>query len=64
MITISNFFFFRLNEGDAYYLLKDFVLLIQSIRTSLSELCDDPNDNVLLAFQKLGEVYQSKLNAV
>lgn len=53
-----------LNEGDAYYLLKDFVLLIQSIRTSLSELCDDPNDNVLLAFQKLGEVYQSKLNAV
>ncbi|XP_052546100.1 probable ATP-dependent RNA helicase DDX60 isoform X2 [Tympanuchus pallidicinctus] len=53
-----------LNEGDAYYLLKDFVLLIQSIRTSLSELCDDPNDNVLLAFQKLGEVYESKLNAV
>uniref|UniRef100_A0A8C3L1P4 DExD/H-box helicase 60 n=1 Tax=Chrysolophus pictus TaxID=9089 RepID=A0A8C3L1P4_CHRPC len=53
-----------LNEGDAYYLLKDFMLLIQSIRTSLSELCDDPNDNVLLAFQKLGEVYQSKFNAV
>ncbi|NXJ15303.1 DDX60 helicase, partial [Odontophorus gujanensis] len=53
-----------LNEGDAYYLLKDFVLLIQSIKTSLSELCDDPNDNVLLAFQKLEEVYKSKLNAV
>ncbi|XP_048797846.1 probable ATP-dependent RNA helicase DDX60 isoform X3 [Lagopus muta] len=53
-----------LNEGDAYYLLKDFVLLIQSIRTSLSELCDDPNDHVLLAFQKLGEVYESKFNAV
>ncbi|XP_072190962.1 probable ATP-dependent RNA helicase DDX60 [Excalfactoria chinensis] len=53
-----------LNEGDAYYLLKDFVLLIQAISTSLSELCDDPNDRVLLAFQKLGEVYQSKLNAV
>lgn len=102
MITISHFFFFRLNEGDAYYLLKDFLLLIQSIRyddqlvlsifiilkeqkqkqtykwnnaffflflfvknrTSLSELCDDPNDNVLLAFQKLAEVYQSKFNAV
>ncbi|NXC38386.1 DDX60 helicase, partial [Penelope pileata] len=53
-----------LNEGDAYYMLKDFTLLIKSIGTSLSELCDDPNDNVLLAFQKLGEVYQSKLNAV
>ncbi|OXB54574.1 hypothetical protein ASZ78_004941 [Callipepla squamata] len=53
-----------LNEGDAYYLLKDFVLLIQSIKTSLSELCDDPNDNVLLAFQKLEEIYTSKLNAV
>ncbi|XP_021250062.1 probable ATP-dependent RNA helicase DDX60 [Numida meleagris] len=53
-----------LNEGDAYNLLKDFVLLIRSIGTSLSELCDDPNDNVLLAFQKLGEDYQSKLNAV
>ncbi|OXB70614.1 UNVERIFIED_CONTAM: hypothetical protein H355_005499 [Colinus virginianus] len=53
-----------LNEGDAYYLLKDFVLLIQSIKTSLSELCDDPNDNVLLAFQKLEEIYKSKLNAV
>ncbi|XP_042727098.1 probable ATP-dependent RNA helicase DDX60 [Lagopus leucura] len=53
-----------LNEGDAYYLLKDFVLLIQSIRTSLSELCDDPNDHVLLAFQQLGEVYESKLKAV
>lgn len=25
------FSFFRLNEGDAYYLLKDFSLLIRSI---------------------------------
>lgn len=40
------------------------LFLFVKIRTSLSELCDDPNDNVLLAFQKLGEVYQSKLNAV
>ncbi|XP_009570621.1 PREDICTED: probable ATP-dependent RNA helicase DDX60 [Fulmarus glacialis] len=53
-----------LNEGDAYYALKDFSLLINSIRTSLSELCDDPNDNVLLAFQQLGEIYGEKLKCV
>ncbi|NXX12960.1 DDX60 helicase, partial [Podargus strigoides] len=50
-----------LNEGDAYYALNDFSLLIKSIGTSLSELCDDPNDNVLLAFQQLGEIYERKL---
>ncbi|NWU06647.1 DDX60 helicase, partial [Cephalopterus ornatus] len=50
-----------LNEGDAYYALKDFSLLIKSIGTSLSELCDDPNDNVLLAFKQLGENYEEKL---
>ncbi|XP_064305825.1 probable ATP-dependent RNA helicase DDX60 [Phalacrocorax carbo] len=53
-----------LNEGDAYYALKDFSLLIKSIGTSLSELCDDPNDNVLLAFQQLGEIYEEKLKSV
>ncbi|NXG70713.1 DDX60 helicase, partial [Baryphthengus martii] len=53
-----------LNEGDAYYALKDFSLLIKSIGTSLSELCDDPNDNVLLAFQQLGEIYEEKLNCI
>ncbi|KAM6313310.1 LOW QUALITY PROTEIN: putative ATP-dependent RNA helicase DDX60 [Aegotheles albertisi] len=53
-----------LNEGDAYYALKDFSLLIKSIGTSLSELCDDPNDNVLLAFQQLGEIYAEKLKCV
>ncbi|XP_054238845.1 probable ATP-dependent RNA helicase DDX60 [Indicator indicator] len=50
-----------LNEGDAYYALKDFTLLIKSVGTSLSELCDDPNDNVLLAFKQLGEIYEEKL---
>ncbi|NXM74607.1 DDX60 helicase, partial [Serilophus lunatus] len=53
-----------LNEGDAYYALKDFTLLIKSIGTSLSELCDDPNDNVLLAFKQLGENYEEKLNTI
>ncbi|XP_014798719.1 PREDICTED: probable ATP-dependent RNA helicase DDX60 [Calidris pugnax] len=53
-----------LNEGDAYYALKDFSLLIKSIRTSLSELCDDPNDNVLLAFQQLDASYEEKLKSI
>ncbi|NXN96187.1 DDX60 helicase, partial [Rhinopomastus cyanomelas] len=53
-----------LNEGDAYYALKDFLLLIKSVRTSLSELCDDPNDHVLLAFQQLAEIYEDKLNRI
>ncbi|XP_042664351.1 probable ATP-dependent RNA helicase DDX60 isoform X2 [Tyto alba] len=53
-----------LNEGDAYYALKDFSLLIKSIGASLSELCDDPDDYVLLAFQQLGEIYEEKLKCV
>ncbi|XP_075786295.1 putative ATP-dependent RNA helicase DDX60 isoform X2 [Pelodiscus sinensis] len=52
-----------LNEGDAYNLLKDFSLLIKAIRTSLGEICDDPNDNVVLAFQQLSESYSAKLAA-
>lgn len=35
----------------------------QNNRMSLSELCDDPNDHVLLAFQQLGKIYQEKLNS-
>ncbi|NWR94333.1 DDX60 helicase, partial [Furnarius figulus] len=53
-----------LNEGDAYYALKDFSVLIKSIGKSLTELCDDPNDNVLLAFKQLGEIYEEKLKKV
>ncbi|XP_027491320.1 probable ATP-dependent RNA helicase DDX60 isoform X3 [Corapipo altera] len=53
-----------LNEGDAYYALKDFSLLIKSVGTSLSELCDDPNDSVLLAFKQLGEKYEEKLKRI
>ncbi|NXK85555.1 DDX60 helicase, partial [Formicarius rufipectus] len=53
-----------LNEGDAYYALKDFSLLIKSIGESLTELCDDPKDNVLLAFKQLGKNYEEKLKGV
>ncbi|XP_061848397.1 probable ATP-dependent RNA helicase DDX60 isoform X3 [Colius striatus] len=51
-------------EADAYYALKDFLLLIKSIRTSLSELCDNPNDNVLLAFEQLDKAYDEKLKNI
>ncbi|XP_050194285.1 LOW QUALITY PROTEIN: probable ATP-dependent RNA helicase DDX60 [Myiozetetes cayanensis] len=50
-----------LNEGDAYNALKDFSLTIKAIGISLSELCDDPDDNVLLAFKQLSEDYEEKL---
>ncbi|NXD80228.1 DDX60 helicase, partial [Halcyon senegalensis] len=53
-----------LNERDAYDALKSFSLLIKSIGTSLSELCDDPNDNVLLAFKQVGEIYEDKLRCI
>ncbi|NXK29990.1 DDX60 helicase, partial [Piprites chloris] len=59
-LTMDNW----LNEGDAYYALKDFSLLVKSIGASLSELCDDPNDNVLLAFKQLGENYEEKLKRI
>ncbi|XP_019376606.1 PREDICTED: probable ATP-dependent RNA helicase DDX60 [Gavialis gangeticus] len=53
-----------LHEGDAYKLLKDFLLVIKSVRVSLGELCDNPDDNVVLAFQQLSESYEAKLQKV
>ncbi|XP_043919452.1 probable ATP-dependent RNA helicase DDX60 [Protopterus annectens] len=49
-----------LNQGDAFYLIKDFRLVISSISTSLMELCEDENDNVVLAFKELNESYKEK----
>ncbi|XP_054984020.1 probable ATP-dependent RNA helicase DDX60 [Sorex araneus] len=49
-----------LNEGDAFNLIRDFVLVLQSIRYSLRELCDDKDDNVVLAFQQLSEAFKKK----
>nr|XP_058158354.1 probable ATP-dependent RNA helicase DDX60 [Dasypus novemcinctus] len=51
----------RLNMGDAFNLIRDFVLTIQSIRISLSELCDDKDDNVVLAFKQLSDAFNAKL---
>lgn len=50
-----------LNMGDAFNLIRDFALVIQSVRISLSELCDDEDDNVVLAFKQLSEAFKTKL---
>lgn len=50
-----------LNMGDAFHLIRDFTLTIQSIRISLSELCGDEDDNVVLAFQQLSDAFSKKL---
>uniref|UniRef100_A0A8C9GDY7 RNA helicase n=1 Tax=Piliocolobus tephrosceles TaxID=591936 RepID=A0A8C9GDY7_9PRIM len=54
----------RMNEGDAYYLLKDFALTIKSISVSLHELCENEDDNVVLAFEQLSTTFSEKLNKV
>ncbi|KAG8504607.1 putative ATP-dependent RNA helicase DDX60, partial [Galemys pyrenaicus] len=54
----------RMNEGDAYLMLKDFALIIQSISISLRELCENEEDNVVLAFEQLSETFSKKLSTV
>ncbi|XP_054845747.1 probable ATP-dependent RNA helicase DDX60 isoform X2 [Eublepharis macularius] len=50
-----------LHEGDAYYLLRDFALALKAISVSLSELCDNKDDNVVQAFEQLSNEYWVKL---
>ncbi|KAM8939453.1 putative ATP-dependent RNA helicase DDX60 [Pelodytes ibericus] len=50
------------NEGDAYYILKNFSLAISSISVSLREMCEDENDRVVLAFEQLNKEYKEKFN--
>uniref|UniRef100_A0A6I8N727 DExD/H-box helicase 60 n=1 Tax=Ornithorhynchus anatinus TaxID=9258 RepID=A0A6I8N727_ORNAN len=45
-------------------LLKNFTHLINSIRTSLEELCENEDDNVLLAFKQLSDSYSEKFSKV
>eukprot|EP00071_Canis_lupus_P023777 XP_013975221.1 probable ATP-dependent RNA helicase DDX60 [Canis lupus familiaris] len=54
----------RLHEGAAYDLLKDFALTIKSISVSLRELCEDEDDNVVLAFEQLSKSFSEKLDEV
>lgn len=56
-LTLDNW----LNMGDAFNLIRSFALAIQSIRISLSELCDDEDDNVVLAFKQLSDEFKKKL---
>ncbi|KAM6149608.1 LOW QUALITY PROTEIN: putative ATP-dependent RNA helicase DDX60 [Erethizon dorsatum] len=53
-----------IHKGTAYDLLKDFGLTIKSISVSLGELCENEDDNVVLAFEQLSETYFEKLNNV
>ncbi|XP_077209760.1 putative ATP-dependent RNA helicase DDX60 isoform X2 [Paroedura picta] len=53
-----------LNRGDAYNILRDFSLTIKAIQVSLSELCEEENDNLVLAFKQLAENYKAKLDKV
>uniref|UniRef100_A0A8C5JYK5 DDX60-like winged helix domain-containing protein n=2 Tax=Jaculus jaculus TaxID=51337 RepID=A0A8C5JYK5_JACJA len=54
----------RIHGGEAYDLLKDFGLTIKSISVSLRELCENEEDNVVLAFEQLSETYLEKLSKV
>ncbi|XP_036138163.1 probable ATP-dependent RNA helicase DDX60 [Molossus molossus] len=56
-LTLDNW----LNMGDAFHLIRDFALTVQSIRISLSELYDDEDDNVVLAFKQLSKTFRSIL---
>uniref|UniRef100_K7F991 DExD/H-box helicase 60 n=1 Tax=Pelodiscus sinensis TaxID=13735 RepID=K7F991_PELSI len=53
-----------IHKGEAYLLLKDFTLTIKAISVSLSELCDDEEDNVVQAFNQLSYSYGAKLEKV
>ncbi|XP_061438918.1 probable ATP-dependent RNA helicase DDX60 [Rhineura floridana] len=52
------------NKGDTYNIIQDFSLTIKAIGTSLDELCENKDDNVVLAFKQLAESYKAKLDKV
>ncbi|XP_007496200.2 probable ATP-dependent RNA helicase DDX60 isoform X1 [Monodelphis domestica] len=54
----------RISEGEAYILLRGFSRLLQSISVSLRELCEDEDDNVVLAFEQLSHSFHEKLEKV
>ncbi|KAM9191809.1 putative ATP-dependent RNA helicase DDX60 [Dugong dugon] len=54
----------RILEGEAYSLLKDFALTIKSISVSLRELCENEDDNVVLAFEQLSADFSEKFNKI
>uniref|UniRef100_A0A8C6RFX4 DDX60-like winged helix domain-containing protein n=2 Tax=Nannospalax galili TaxID=1026970 RepID=A0A8C6RFX4_NANGA len=54
----------RMHEGAAYQMLKDFSLTIKAISVSLRELCENEEDNVVLAFEQLSNTFSEKFNKV
>ncbi|XP_044537614.1 probable ATP-dependent RNA helicase DDX60 [Gracilinanus agilis] len=54
----------RISEGDAYILLRDFSLILKSISVSLRELCEDVDDNVVLAFEQLSQSFTEKFEKI
>uniref|UniRef100_A0A6I8N6V5 DExD/H-box helicase 60 n=1 Tax=Ornithorhynchus anatinus TaxID=9258 RepID=A0A6I8N6V5_ORNAN len=52
------------NGGEVFLLLRDFLLTIQSISISLSELCEKEDDDVVLAFKQLSSSFKAKLDKV
>uniref|UniRef100_A0A8C8BAL6 DExD/H-box helicase 60 n=1 Tax=Otus sunia TaxID=257818 RepID=A0A8C8BAL6_9STRI len=63
-LTTDNWYVvpFLVNSSIVHNMVHNYIFLV--LKTSLSELCDDPNDNVLLAFQQLGKIYEEKLKCV
>uniref|UniRef100_A0A6I8PLM8 DExD/H-box helicase 60 n=1 Tax=Ornithorhynchus anatinus TaxID=9258 RepID=A0A6I8PLM8_ORNAN len=53
-----------LHRGEVFLLLRDFLLTIQSISISLSELCEKEDDDVVLAFKQLSSSFKAKLDKV
>ncbi len=49
-----------LMEGSAFHLLKDFMLVLESISVSLTELAPEDGDDVVRAFTQLAEEFQSQ----
>ncbi|KAL4679709.1 hypothetical protein H8959_009359 [Pygathrix nigripes] len=47
--------------GQLLKCLKDFAFSIQAISDSLSELCENEHDNVVLAFKQLSQTFYEKL---
>ena len=48
-----------LMQGDAFNLLKDFMLVLLSISVSLTELAPEDGDDVVAAFTQLAQEFQS-----
>uniref|UniRef100_A0A2K5R9H4 RNA helicase n=1 Tax=Cebus imitator TaxID=2715852 RepID=A0A2K5R9H4_CEBIM len=53
-----------MHMGQLLRCLKDFAFTIQAISDSLSELCENEHDNVVLAFKQLRQIFYEKLEEI